>query len=291
MRRRAANKKASMSKPPQLLFQNILQWLYPFPTRAARPSRTIHYIVRRSYCERHQIVVHQEPSIIQQSRTRTTVRRASPSLLKQGNLKQYPQSTISDGSDLLENVCVFPKGVVGIGERITYTPTLRSYSETQTDFVLCDAVDLAWAGWTKKTKGYPVDQWYHDSSQSLHVPEETILLMDVWNNPGHCLNDETFSLAHDIFNATSGQHRIPFYSRVFLVSTFHMIENWCNRMAYCCEFLQMLGLIDPKSIVKVKKATQLICFARLFLILVLFALQRQAPLFEQLMHCSSECSD
>lgn len=164
----------------------------------------------------------------------------------------------SAGSDMLENVCIVRTGVAGIYGHIA----IRSYTENKTHFLLHDATDPTWAGWTKETKGYPLDQWYNISSQSLHVLEDTILLMNVFNNPGHCLNDQIFSLAYDLFNA-SGQDVMPFYPRVLLVSTIKMFLGSCSKtMQYCCEFLEMLGLIDPQSIIQVEKDRP-ICFSRL----------------------------
>lgn len=119
------------------------------------------------------------------------------------------------------------------------------------------------ADWVTTTEGRPLQDWELDSEERL-VEEDTLLMLSLWNNPAHCLSDQVFSIAVDILSR--GLQRTgtdnTFYPK-YLRAHWTELSGECPPEDWCCQFMNMVGIISKDPIQPPPPDLTPICFRRL----------------------------
>jgi hypothetical protein len=165
---------------------------------------------------------------------------------QQNNISNVTQIyQLSDGADMFENVClVETTGKDEPGAIFSYNANGTSMNS---NYAL-NMNEAEWAKWTVETTGRTLDQWIEDSKGGVLVEEETLLFMDLWKNPAHCLTDNAFSLAVDMLDRGQQDTTTPLYKQ-YLHAGYWRFHQSCpatedSEQWWCCAFMEKTGLLD-----------------------------------------------
>lgn len=181
---------------------------------------------------------------------------------KKAESSNYPQSTFGEskvsqlslGADMFENVCLV---VHSGGKTVLYSSSERLYRR-----VIHPLNDKHWR-WTTQTA--TTRDWNEIVQTSIIVKEETLLVLNLFGNPGHCWNDLAFSMAmHDEHrtNTTVFPHFVYIHisrrTNGIVTPHSHAMASSCTEDAneqdragwsYCCRLMQSLGFIREGTII------------------------------------------
>lgn len=172
---------------------------------------------------------------------------------------------LSHGADLFENVCMSRNGrKKGF---FSYSSDGNSMKSGSIQYMK----NPAYFSWVVVTQGRTLDQWATDSAEAL-ITEETLLTVNIFRNPAHCLTDLTFSLALDVVSRglnkpNDESQRLPFYPKYLY--TVYGGPGIINKYDpdWCYEFMRVVGFIDPsRGLVyhpEFDKADNTVCFRKL----------------------------
>ena len=113
--------------------------------------------------------------------------------------KIYPRS---QGMDTMEHVCLVPGWQGGrkgaYSELHSFTNDALSQKTSTWRYMKRPSV---FSTWMALTKGHNVSEWkeWLLNPNIKFVKEETLLVLDMWENPGHCLTDVAFSIFLDAY--------------------------------------------------------------------------------------------
>jgi hypothetical protein len=118
-----------------------------------------------------------------------------------------------------------------------------------------------WAAFTQQTVQRNISEWkdYVAANFTLYVPDETLLVVNIFGNPGHCLNDLVFSIALDAWQRKLYTDS-PAYPH-FVSSWFTTLSAGFDEESWCMQFLQTTGIIDRNS--ALKQIAPITCFESL----------------------------
>ncbi|CAB9517285.1 expressed unknown protein [Seminavis robusta] len=173
---------------------------------------------------------------------------------------------ISEGMDLLENVCLVKGSRRQTNQLISFGPKAEQMTTSVHKYKR-----PGWSIFTAVTVGHNLSEWETKTQQYPLIRNETLFTLEIWANPGHCLNDLVYSIALD---ATQRQlhpdGNSPIYPN-YLLSYFKGIggghgENNADP-AWCHSFLRDAGFIDTQRGPVYDDAPGL-CFERLLMPLI-----------------------
>jgi hypothetical protein len=148
----------------------------------------------------------------------------------------------SNGTDLFENVCLVHKdgGVTIVSSTKLVRPRIPR-------------LHVFWASYTRQPTA--VSDFPDVAANAKWISEETLFLINLFSNPGHCLNDLGFSLAmelngdNDNSNGTTTSRTVPLFPQFAYLSTANnlgRLAKSCDAsFAYCCHLMEVFGMIDP----------------------------------------------
>jgi Glycosyltransferase 61 len=170
----------------------------------------------------------------------TEAKPPEPPLLFEGT-KIIP---LSPGMDLLENVCLVKGNKRDMNKFISFT---RNAEPLKTS--VHNSMRPSWSEWTTYTVGHNLSEWDTITQQYPLIRNETLFTIEIWTNPGHCLNDLAFSIALDASHRqlydNNGKRTIyPQYVASFFkgITGSHGEEN--ESPSWCYSFLHDAGFLD-----------------------------------------------
>jgi len=173
-------------------------------------------------------------------------------------------ATRHTGVDIYENVCLatVETGKTHRNGEMIRRHALFSYTPEGLDIGTPALPWAEWADWVTKTQGETLDAWEKDSKELL-IEEETLLMLDLFDNPAHCLTDQVFSVAVDILSRglqRAGKDN-TFYPKFFRAQ-WTDLPNECPKKNWCCQFMNMLGIISTNPVPPPPNLSP-VCFRRL----------------------------
>ncbi len=113
--------------------------------------------------------------------------------------KIYPQS---QGMDIMEDVCLVPGWQGGQRKNSELHSFTNDAQPLKTSVWRYMSKPAGYSTWMTITKGHNVSEWkmWLSNQNIKFVKEETLFVLDMWGNPGHCLTDIVFSIFLDAYN-------------------------------------------------------------------------------------------
>ena len=162
------------------------------------------------------------------------------------------RTAISYGMDRLQNVCVEQPS-----RKRQYLKIL-SFTNDSEPLKQIVGHGPSWAIFTQQTVRRNVSEWddYIAQNTTLHIQDETLLAVNIFGNPGHCLNDLVFSIALDIWqrNLSSTSAAYPH----FVSSWFTTLSPGFDEDSWCLQFLHTARIIDKTS--ALERIAPITCF-------------------------------
>ena len=178
-------------------------------------------------------------------------------------------TSTSNGTDVYENVCIQHDVNEELNSIRNVLRSSKGKSLVQPNYPKYKVNHWKWT-----TNSNP-SEWATMSTNTTWIKEETLLIINMFENPGHCINDLGFATAMELLD--NPQHGLQYERFIYFddfrgVSTPNCDEGDplnVNRTAlmpgwsYCCQLMQALGAIRPESIVHTSPTETVTCFRKL----------------------------